>query len=127
MHANEQLMRKMDKAMMDGDLETFFGSHTDDVVVHIAGHSSLAGTTKGLAEMQKLFGQFMQRAGEFTFEAHDYIAGDTHGVILQHSHYNRDGNRLDTDDIFVCHFRDQKISEFWMSSWQQAELDAFLG
>jgi ketosteroid isomerase-like protein len=127
MHANEELIRRMDEAMLHGDMDTFFGSHTDDVVVHIAGQNSLAGTSKGLGEMQALFGRFMERAGEFTFEPHDYLASDEHGVVLQRSHYNRDGNRLDTDDVFVFHFRDGKISEFWMSSQNQAELDAFLG
>jgi ketosteroid isomerase-like protein len=127
MHANETLIRAMDKAMASGDMETFFGSYTDDVVVHMAGRSSLAGEVRGKDQLQELFGQFMARAGEFSFEPHDYLASDEHGVVMQRSHYNRDGRRLDTNDVFIYHFRDGKISEFWMISENQADLDAFLG
>jgi ketosteroid isomerase-like protein len=127
MHANEKLIRTMDEAMARGDMETMFGCLTDDIVTHMAGHSSLAGQTKGLGELQALFGAFMQKAGEFTFDPHDYLANDEHGLIMQRSHYDRDGDRLDVNDLFIFHFRDNKISEFWMISEQQAELDAFLG
>ncbi len=127
MHANEALLRKIDEAMAAEDMDTFFGSYTDDVVVHVGGTSSLAGVYKGKDQLQQLFGRFMAAAGEFTFEPHAYLANDEHGVTLQRSHYNKGGRILDSDDAFVCHFRDGKVSEFWLTSQDQAAVDALLG
>lgn len=126
MHKNAELLRKNDEAMASGDLETFFGMYTEDVVVHVGGRSSLAGTYKGIGEMQALFGRFMEAAGEFTFDSHAYLADDEHGVVLQRSHYAKNGRTFDSDDVFVCHFRDGRISEFWLSSADEPGLDAFL-
>ena len=69
----------------------------------------------------------MEHAGEFTFDPHDYLANDEHGVALQRSHYSKGGTRLDTNDTYIFHFREGKISEFWMSSEDQKAADSFLG
>jgi len=127
MHPNEGLLRKVDEAMTAGDMDTFWGGYADDVVTHVAGTSTLAGDYKGIDQLQELFGRFMERAGDFTFDPHDYLANDEHGLILQNSHYRKAGKALDSNDIFIYHFRDGKISEFWMSSEDQAGVDAFLG
>ncbi|MGH2726437.1 MAG: nuclear transport factor 2 family protein [Actinomycetota bacterium] len=127
MHPNEKIARDMDAAMARGDNEAFLAAHTDDVVVHIAGKSSLAGTYKGKDQFQELFGRFMERSPEFTFESHDYIANDDHVVILQNSHYKRGNETLDVNDVFISHIRDGKIAEFWMISEDQAAVDGFLG
>lgn len=74
-----------------------------------------------------VFARFMERSPEYTFEPHAYFADDEHGVILQRSHYKRGSETLDTNDTFVCHFRDGKISEMWLTSDDQYEVDAFLG
>ena len=126
MNANETLLRDMDQAMLRRDMDAYWAAHTDDVVVHIAGTSSLAGVVKGVDQLQALFARFAERAGQWTFEPHEYFANDEHGVALQKSHFDRDGKHLDTEDIFVCHFRDGKIAEFWLVSGNQAEFDAFI-
>jgi ketosteroid isomerase-like protein len=97
------------------------------VVIHIAGKSSFAGVHKGKDQFLELFGKFMERAPEYTFEPHAYLADDEHGVILQRSHYKRGDETLDSNDTFVCHFRDGKISEFWLTSEDNDAVDAFLG
>jgi ketosteroid isomerase-like protein len=43
------------------------------------------------------------------------------------SHYKRGDETLDSNDTLVCHFRDGKISEFWLSSEDNDAVDAFLG
>ena len=47
MHPNEKVLRDADEAQMRGDVEAFANAYTDDVIVHIPGKSSLAGTYKG--------------------------------------------------------------------------------
>ena len=41
--------------------------------------------------------------------------------------YKRGEERLDTNDTFVCHFRDGKISEMWFGSDDPYAVDEFLG
>jgi ketosteroid isomerase-like protein len=127
MHPNEKLLRDADEAQMKGDVEGFGSFYADDVIVHIAGKSSLAGVYKGKDQFLELFGRFMERTPEFSFEPHAYLADDEHGVILQRSHHKRGNETLDSNDTFVCHFRDGKISEFWYVSEDSDVVDAFLG
>jgi uncharacterized protein len=127
MHPNEQLLRDADEAQTRGDVEAFASFYADDVVVHIPGKSSLAGDYKGKDQFMELFERFMERTPQYSFESHDYLANDEHGIILQRSHYRRGDETLDANDIFVCHFRDGKISEFWFSSDDPYGTDAFLG
>ncbi|HEY7401260.1 MAG TPA: nuclear transport factor 2 family protein [Actinomycetota bacterium] len=127
MHPNEQLLRDADEAQTRGDVEAFASFYADDVVVHIPGKSSLAGDYKGKDQFMELFRRFTERTPEYTFESHDYLANDEHGIILQRSHYRRGDETLDANDVFVCHFRDGKISEFWFSSDDPYATDAFIG
>jgi ketosteroid isomerase-like protein len=127
MHPNEQVLRDLDAAQTRGDVEAFAGYFTDDVVVHVPGKSSLAGVYKGKDQFLDLFQRFLERTPEYTFEPHAYLADDEHGVSLQFSHYKRGDETLDSNDTFVCHFRDGKISEFWLLSEDDEAVDAFLG
>ena len=127
MHPNEKLLRDNDDAQRRGDDEAFLSGYADDVVVHISGKNSLAGTYKGMDQFTELFARFMERSPEFTFESHDYLANDEHGIVLQKSHYKRGDETLDSEDTFTCHFRDGKVSEFWFRCNDQDALDAFLG
>ncbi len=127
MHPNEQVLRDADQAQIAGDVEKFMGFFADDVVIHIPGTSSFAGDYKGKDQFAELFGRFMERVPEYTFEPHAYFADDEHGVILQRSHYKRGDETLDSNDAFICHFQEGKISEFWLLSGAPDAVDAFLG
>lgn len=126
MHPNEKVLRDADEAQVRGDVEAFAAAYTDDVIVHIPGKSSLAGVYKGKDQFQEVFGKFMERIPEYTFEPHAYFADDEHGVLLQISHYKKDDRTLDSNDTFVCHFRDGRISEFWFLAEDEDAVDAFL-
>ncbi|HEX2089425.1 MAG TPA: nuclear transport factor 2 family protein [Actinomycetota bacterium] len=127
MHPNEQVLRDIDAAQQRGDFEAFASHYTDDVVVHIPGRSSFAGVHKGKDAFLELFGRFNERVPEYSFEGHAYLADDEHGVTLQKSHYKRGNETVDTNEAFVCHFRDGKVSEFWFMTEESEAVDAFLG
>ena len=127
MHPNEQVLRDADQAQMTGDVEGFLAHMADDIVVHMPGRSALAGDFKGKDQFVEVFQRFMERAPEYSFEPHAYLADDEHGVILQRSHYRRGDETLDTNDTFVAHFRDGKIAEMWLSTDDPYGVDAFLG
>ena len=127
MHPNEKVLRDADEAQRRGDVEAFMAAYTDDMVVHMPGKSSLAGTYKGKQEFAEVFQRFMERTPEYSFESHAYFADDEHGVLLQRSHYKRGDETLDSNDTFVMHFRDGKIAEMWISTDDPYAVDAFLG
>lgn len=127
MHPNEQVLRDSDAAQMRGDIEAFLGYMTDDIVAHMPGRSSLAGDYKGKDQFLEVFQRFMERTPDYSFEPHAYLADDEHGIILQRSHYRRGDETLDTNDTFVAHFRDGKVSEIWISTDDPYGVDAFLG
>ena len=126
MHPNEKLLRDGDQAQLRGDVEAFVDFFADDVIVHISGKSSFAGTHNGKDQFVEVFTRFTERVPEYSFEPHAYLADDEHGLILQLSHYKRGEETLDSNDMVVCHFRDGKISEFWLSSENDDAVDAFL-
>jgi membrane-associated phospholipid phosphatase/ketosteroid isomerase-like protein len=127
MHPNEQVLRDIDAAQTAGDFEAFMSHFTDDVVVHMSGKSSLAGTFKGKGEFADVFQRFTERTPGYRFEPHAYLADDEHGISLQRSHYEREGATLDTNDVFVTHFRDGKVAELWLSTDDPYGVDEFLG
>ena len=127
MHPNEQVLRGLDEAQMQGDMEGFLAAFADDVKIHMSGRSSFAGDHQGKDEFAKLFERFMERTPGYSFEAHAYFADDEHGISLQRSHYERGDQTLDTNDVFVNHFKDGKVTEIWLLTDKQDEVDAFLG
>jgi ketosteroid isomerase-like protein len=72
-HPNERLMRELDEAQLRGDVESFGSYFTDDVIVHIPGKSSFAGDHRGKEQFVQLFGRFLERVPEYTFEPHAYL------------------------------------------------------
>jgi ketosteroid isomerase-like protein len=108
-------------------METFFGQYTDDVVVHIGGDNKLTGDYTGLEQLQAMFGRFMEASGEYSFGNHAYLADDEHGVILQRGTMKRGGKTFSTNEAFIFHFREGKVSEFWYQPLDQAGVDAWFG
>jgi ketosteroid isomerase-like protein len=113
--------------MERGDTETFFAGYTDDVVIHIGGDHRFTGDYKGIGELQSLYGKFMEAAGEYEFENHAYLADDEHGVIMQRATMKKDGKTFSTDETFVIHFRNGKVSEMWYQPMDTAGVDAWFG
>jgi len=126
-HKNAGTLRRIDEAMLREDMEAFFAEFTPDVIAHVSGKNSLAGDYKGLDQFQSLFQQFMERAGEYTFENHAYLADDEHGIVLKRGTYAKGGERLSIDEVSISHFRDGKVSEVWFVNADQPAFDAFIG
>jgi ketosteroid isomerase-like protein len=127
MHPNEKVLRDADEAQLRGDSDAFIAAYTDDVIVHIPGKSQLSGVYKGKQQFGEVFQRFSELVPDYTFEPHAYFADDEHGVILQRSTWARGNDKIWTNDTFVCHFTDGKISEFWFQSDDLDAVDTFLG
>ncbi|MGQ0521120.1 MAG: nuclear transport factor 2 family protein [Actinomycetota bacterium] len=126
-HPNAEVLRQADEAMERGDVEAFLSYYTDDVVVHVAGSSRLAGDYQGLDQFKDLFGRFMEAMGEYSFQNHAYVADDEHGIILQRGKSVLGSETREFNEVFVFHFRDGKVSEMWYIPVDQAAVDAIVG
>jgi uncharacterized protein len=126
-HPNAETLRRIDQAQVAGDLETALSQYTDDVLGHVGGDNKLSGDYRGLEQLQAMLGRFMEASGEYSFENHAYLADDEHGIVLQRGTMRRGGEAFSTNEVFVVHFRDGKISEYWYQPWDQAGVDAWFG
>jgi len=111
-HPNVETLRRIDEAQVAGDLETAFSQYADDVLGHVGGDNKLSADYRGLEQLQAMLGRFMEASGEYSFENHAYLADDDHGIVLQRGTMRRGGETFSTNEVFVVHFRDGKISEF---------------
>jgi ketosteroid isomerase-like protein len=125
---NEQLLRQGYKAFADGDLDTVRSLLADDIVWHNGGANQLAGEYTGPEEVVDLFGQLMEvTGGTFRLDVHDILANDTHGIVLVTVHAERDGRRLDMNEVHIWHLEQGHAEEFWSFAEDVAEMDAFFG
>jgi ketosteroid isomerase-like protein len=113
-HPNEEILRTQDEALAKGDMDTFWSLVTDDVLLHVAGRSSLAGDFKGKERLQEVFGRYMASLGENPeMITHDILANDEHGIVLYETRVTKDGESLTIRTVNIAHLRDGKISELW--------------
>lgn len=113
-HPNEEMLRVQDEALAKGDVDTFWSLVTDDVLLHVAGRSSLAGDHKGKEAVQEVFGRYMASLGENPeLNTHDILANDEHGVVMYETRVIKDGQSVSIRTVNIAHFRDGKVSELW--------------
>lgn len=124
-HPNEQLLRREVKGVSAGvPLEDFYA---EDVVLHYLGNSSLAGDYRGHEGLEDFFGKIGGVVSSLERELHDAVANDNHGVqLLTVRAQRKDGRKHEWQVVWVCHFRDGKISELWGHVADQQALDEFL-
>ena len=126
-HENVDRLNRVYDALDAEDMETFWAAFSDDVVVHVAGKSSIGGTHRGKEALQQTFGGLMERAGEWRDERHAVLADDEHCVILWKVHAVRGEERFDGTETEVLHLRDGLITEGWFAWTDQDLFDAYLG
>ncbi len=127
-HPNEEILRRQDDAQAKGDMDAFWSLFTDDVVVHVAGRSSLAGEYKGKQALQELYARYTEVLGDSPImTTHDLLANDEHGVVLYSVRAEREGKTLEARTANICHFRDGRVSELWSMDEDPYTADPFYG
>jgi ketosteroid isomerase-like protein len=125
---NEALLRQGYAAFAEGDLKTVRTLLAEDIVWHNGGANQLAGEYTGLDEVIDLFGQLMEvTGGTFRLDVHDILANDMHGIVLVTVHAERDGRRLEMNEVHIWHLEEGRAEEFWSFAEDVAEMDAFFG
>jgi ketosteroid isomerase-like protein len=126
-HPNVALLRKGYEAFATGDMETMASILSEDVVWHATGRNVFSGDYKGVEETLTYFGKLVERTGgTFKADMHTVLADDDHAVGMHHDTAERDGKRLDVNEVLVMHVRDGKIFEAWELFTDPYAYDEFL-
>jgi hypothetical protein len=112
---NRALMDRYIAAWQSGDTAAVQGCYTPDVVMHILGRSSHAGSYRGLDEWSEAIGRIMADTNGRAdiVDIHDVLVSDHHAVALVRERFCRDDECVDTDRVVVYELRDGLICEIW--------------
>ena len=111
-HSNATVVREMNEAMANGDMEGAASRVADDVVWHEIGRAE---PRRGKAEMAPPPGEG-ESDYDIKYDMHDVVADDDHTVVLGTATATRDGKTLVYRTAEIFHIRDGKITERWAFS-----------
>ena len=122
-HPNAELMRRFFEAIQAGDRSTITECLADDVVMHVPGKNSVAGTYKGKEQFAGAMAKADQLAGGLQRELHDIVSSDDHVVALVGLKSTREGRVLTWNGANIWHVRGGKLAELWLLSDDQEATD----
>ncbi len=123
--ANVAALRKGYEAFAAGDLDTIRDQlFAPDIVWHSPGRNQLSGDFKGVDAVIGLFvKQFELTNGTFRVEPHDFLGSEDHAVALATLSAERDGKSISDQYTHVCHFRDGRVTEAWIITFDPSKGD----
>jgi len=124
MATNEETMRRYGEAWKAGDYAGMQDLMDDDVVLHLFGHSAIAGTFRGKKELADIVRIIQELTDRQLVELHDVLVGGDHAAALVRERMTRHGNVVELERVFVYHLRDGKITEVWIFDQDQAAVDS---
>ena len=123
-HPNVERLRRGYEAYARGDLATLRGMFADTVTFHFLGHTPLSGAYNGIAEVLGYFARLQESGAAFTFDVHELLADDEHGVALLAGTAERTGERIEQKVVHVFNLdADGKVTDWWNFWEDQAALD----
>ena len=122
-HPNVALVRESFEAMDRGDLAWLDEHMSDDIVWHVGGNSSAAGTMRGKDAVR----QMMTPPGPdaLKIDMHDVVGGDDHVVVLGKAVVTgpSSGKSVEYNFVNVFHVAGGKVTEVWGMAENDAEVD----
>ena len=110
-------------ALAAGDQEAFAEVVADDVVVHVPGHSKIAGDLHG----RGIFGRRVREltGGTPIVDVHDVLGSDDHAIGVYRYRVECPDRSVEWRHVNVYHIRDGKIVEVWSNPFEQDVFDEF--
>jgi ketosteroid isomerase-like protein len=106
-------------AIAAGDINGIAEVLGDDVAVHIAGRSPIAGDHAKGPWLGMIGGLIERSGGSMEVSAHDILESSDHVVAL----IKRKLMGLDSSAVVTCHVADGKITELWLVDLDQYAMD----
>lgn len=127
-HPNAILVRRMYKAIAEGDMATLDEIIDENLVMHVPGRFRMAGDYHGRHHLAALAAESNRIAGgTLRIEPHDVLASEEHAIGLHYHRAERDGLKLNMKNCVVMHIRDNKITEIWEHPFELHEDEEFYG
>jgi len=126
LHPNVAIVRRFYHAFISRDTTAIWSIAGEDLAFHVPGRSKWAGVHRGREQLLELFtrlGSETERSVRMTI--HDIVGGENHVVGLHHVTATMKGRSLDINGTAVCHVKDGKILEVWLSWQSQKVFDEF--
>jgi ketosteroid isomerase-like protein len=109
-HPNATVLEKLYADFSKGKFDEVLAACADNVTFQIAGRSRLAGKfTK--ADFVEKYASKINELG--TFEVHDIMASDRHGIALTSSAFLRAGDKAQTRTVHVWRFENGQPVAFY--------------
>jgi len=124
-HPNAILCRKGFEAFGAGDMATLNALFSDDIVWHSSGRSFLSGDFAGKEAVFGNFARLAQAAASFKQDIHTILADDEHAVALVTATASRAGRTAAMRQHITFHIAAGKVTEVWLSSFDQYAADEF--
>ena len=121
------LMGRYLAAIQRGDRDAAYAYFADDIVGHIPGRSTLAGTVRGRDAVRGYIETVLARTDEHDVELIDMLSGKEHVALVVRERLRSGGRELDMRRANVYRVENDKITEIWIFEGDQYAVDEFLG
>ncbi len=127
LHPNAHTVLAGFQAFAQGDMATMKELFHEDATWRVSGRGRWSGDYTGSDAIVRFFGDISAEA-TVDNDVHAVLADDEHVVVLVNGHVSRgDDDALDTQNIFIFHVSDGKVTDVWSTALDQASVDEFWG
>ena len=124
--ANEAVVRRIFDAFARKDAFGLRGLFAEDAVWHVPGHSLMAGTYEGREAIFRFLGRLpKETGGTYGSRLIDVLASDDRAAALYRAFGDRNGDRLDLDQLLLFRIDGGLIQEVLALPTDQAVFEAF--
>jgi ketosteroid isomerase-like protein len=128
-HPHVKVIEAMTAAAVDGDRDALAKIFTDDMQFHVRGPfapPSKVGDHDGVDGFFDVIGTiFEECSDDVKLEALLISADDTWATEWEHAVLGRNGQKLDTHNVFAYRFEGDRIAEMWAVCTAPAGSEAF--
>ncbi|MFM8303142.1 MAG: nuclear transport factor 2 family protein [Actinomycetota bacterium] len=121
--ANEtrRVLREYAAAWLASDLDAVLGSYHDDIILHYAGESPLAGTHVGKEAAFAALGEASLRSSRTLVAVEDVLVGDSLGALIAVEDLGDPPRRVRR--VLLYRVQDGKLAECWLFDEDQRFVD----
>jgi uncharacterized protein len=125
-HQNARLLVRLFEAFGRRDGKAVAAMFDHDVVWRVGGRNPMTGEYRGWRDVVQFLRRTTQETdGTYRSELRYAFADDEKGVAVYRARGERNGRRLDIDQVLLCRFRDGRVSDVTAAPVDSVAFDEF--